>query len=209
MGKADKEKSRQSDSVIGLNLRRATESAEARESEGQAVDEVTIQTAQTSAADAESLAAIEQERNEYYDLLLRKQAEFENYRKRIVRDREESRTALRAEIIGELLPIVDASEKGVEAMKADNVPESCLPYLEGYELLLRQLQTFLDKHEVTAVPGVGSTFDPNVHEAVLREVTRDYAESEIVEEYRKGYLIGDRLVRPSQVKVAVWPEEAD
>ena len=209
MARFDKGRSRQSDSVIELNLRRAAEDSHPPEPETQAAGETGVDPEETGLVEAEALATIEKERNEYYDLLLRKQAEFENYRKRTARERDESRTALRAEILAELLPIVDASEKGIAAIKADGVPETCEPFLEGYELLLRQLQNFLEKYEVTAVPGVGSTFDPNIHEAVQREVTLDYRDNEVVEEYRKGYLIGERLLRPSQVKVAVWPEEAE
>ncbi len=209
MAKSDKGKSRQSDSVIGLNLRQASEDSQVLESDNTPVDSQPDEAVVTQAGESNPLATIERERNQYYDLLLRKQAEFENFRKRTAREREDTRTMIRAEILGELLPIVDASEKGMEAMKAQNVPESCLAFQDGYELLLRQLQNLLEKFEVTPVPGVGSTFDPNVHEAVLREVTKDFSENEIVEEYRKGYLIGDRLLRPSQVKVAVWPEEAE
>jgi molecular chaperone GrpE len=209
MGKSDRGKSRQGDSVLGLNLRQASDNLEAPKSENEAAESQPAEASVNEAGSSDALAAIEKERNEYYELLLRKQAEFENFRKRTAREREDTRTMIRAEIIGELLPIVDASEKGLEAMKAQDVPDGCLTFLEGYELLLRQLQSFLERFEVTPVPGVGSTFDPNVHEAVLREMSREFGENEVVEEYRKGYLIGDRLLRPSQVKVAVWPEEAE
>jgi len=154
-----------------------------------------------SEAETSVEATLRKERDEYYDLLLRKQAEFENYRKRVLREREELRTSARAEVIAELLPVVDACEKGLQAMQADSVPEPCRVYVDGYELLLRQLQSFLERHEVTEVPGVGSAFDPNVHEAIVSEVTQDQSHHQVVEEFRKGYLIGEKLLRPSQVKV--------
>ncbi len=151
--------------------------------------------------------AIQRERDEYYDLLLRKQAEFENYRKRVQRESEEARVAAQAEIIAELLTVIDACEKGLDSMRSEKPAETLDSFADGYELLLRQLKALLERYDVREVPGVGAEFDPNIHEAVNREVGRDFDENEIVEEYRKGYLIGERLLRPSQVKVAVWPDE--
>ena len=80
-------------------------------------------------------------------------------------------------------------------------------FVEGYELLLKQLKTILDRYEVSEIPGVGSVFDPNFHEAAIHEMSDDHEEGEIMEEYRKGYTIADRLLRPSQVKVAAPAED--
>lgn len=153
---------------------------------------------------ADPLDSLQKERDEYYDLLLRKQAEFENYRRRTSREREDSWAAAQAEVIRELLPIIDACEKGLESMPEDTQENS---YHHGYSLLLRQLKGVLEKFGVSEVSGEGSTFDPNLHEAVLREMSRAYAENEVIEEFRKGYQMGDRLLRASQVKVAVWPDD--
>lgn len=150
------------------------------------------------------IEALRRERDEYYDLLLRKQAEFENYRKRVNREREEERTAAQAEVLREMLPVLDAAEKGLEKLREAAGPDS--PYVEGFELLLRHLRGLLEKYGVREVPGVGADFDPTVHEAVVREVSDRLEENQVVEEYRKGYLIGEKLLRPSQVKVSVRPE---
>lgn len=150
------------------------------------------------------IEALRRERDEYYDLLLRKQAEFENYRKRVNREREEDRTAAQAEVLREMLPVLDAAEKGLE--KLCEAAGSDSPYVEGFELLLRHLRSLLEKYGVREVPGVGAEFDPTIHEAVVREVSDRLEENQVVEEYRKGYLIGERLLRPSQVKVSVRPE---
>jgi len=154
----------------------------------------------------DELSSVCKERDEYFDLLARKQAEFENYRRRIEKEKAEIRVMAQSEVIREVLAVIDACEKGLESLlEADS--DASGVFVEGYELLLKQLTSLLDKFEVTEVPGVGMTFDPNVHEAVLRDVSPDYEEGEILEQYRKGYLIKDRLLRPSQVRVAVPPEE--
>lgn len=158
---------------------------------------------ESSIPETQAEDVLKKERDEYYDLLLRKQAEFENYRKRVLREREETRINARADVIAELLPVVDACEKGLEAMQSKSVPEPCRVFVDGYELLLKQLRSFLEKHEVKEVPGVGSDFDPNIHEAVVSEIADDQNREQVIEEFRKGYLIGERLLRPSQVKVAI------
>jgi len=151
--------------------------------------------------------AIKRERDEYYDLLLRKQAEFENYKRRVNKEKSELRKAVKIELLRDLLPVLDACEKGLDSMKKEGSGTVDEAFIAGYELLLRELKAILEKNEVTQVPGVGESFDPSVHEAVVREMTRDFEEGEILEEFRKGYQVEDRLLRPSQVKVAVWPEE--
>lgn len=153
-----------------------------------------------------TIEEMRRERDEFYDLLLRKQAEFENYRKRVAREREETRTAAWGEVLKEILAVVDACEKGVETLK-ENEAESTDAYLQGYQLLLKSLKGVLDRFGVEEVPGPGSTFDPTIHEAVIRETDQERRDGEILEEYRKGYTIKGRLLRPSQVKVSVRPQE--
>jgi molecular chaperone GrpE len=149
---------------------------------------------------------VSRERDEYLDLLTRKQAEFENFRRRVEKEKADIRVLAQSEVIREVLAVVDACETGLVSLcEADSADSEV--FLEGYELLLKQLKSLLDKFEVTEVPAVGKLFDPNVHEAVVREVSPDHEEGEVLEQYRKGYLIRDRLLRPSQVRVAVQPEE--
>jgi molecular chaperone GrpE len=146
------------------------------------------------------------ERDEFLDLLQRKQAEFENYKRRVDREKSELRFSVRSELIEQILDVVDACEKGLESL-CENESEELGSFVEGYELLQKQLKTILDRYEVSETPGVGSPFDPNLHEALIRETTDDHEEGEILEEYRKGYTMGDRLLRPSQVKVAAPAED--
>lgn len=158
----------------------------------------------------QTIESLQKEKDEYYDLLLRKQAEFENFRKRVLKEKEEERLAGHAEILRELLPVVDACEKGLESMESHPSDDPTLEtYRQGYELMLKRVKVVLDKFQVAETPGVGSQFDPRVHEAVSREVTSEHSDGEILEQFQKGYTIGNRLLRPAQVKVAVQPVESD
>ena len=158
--------------------------------------------------EAGALEALRRERDETEDLLLRKQAEFENYRKRVRKERAEQRLVAQAEVFEELLPTLDALEKGLDSMKEAQEDSGLETYLQGYELVLQEIRSVLEKFEVTEIPGQGTLFDPNVHEAVLREVTSNHEDGEILDEFRKGYRIQHRLLRPAQVRVAIQPDEA-
>ena len=155
----------------------------------------------------EALGDLAKQRDKYYDLLLRKQAEFDNFRKRTEKNRFEARLQGQADLVLELLPVLDACTKGLETMSAADPDPALTPYLEGYRLLAEQIQAVLEKFQVTTAPGVGSQFDPRVHEAVLREFTREHEEGTVIEEYRPGYLIRDKLLRAAQVKVAMPPPD--
>jgi molecular chaperone GrpE len=168
-----------------------------------------VDLSETKATDQEpedELASVCKERDEYLDLLTRKQAEFENYRRRVEKEKADIRMMAQSSVIREVLHVIDACETGLESLLEADASDSEV-FVEGYELLLKQLISLLDKFEVSEVPGEGAAFDPNVHEAVVRDVSPDHQEGEILEQYRKGYLIKDRLLRPSQVRVAVQPEE--
>ena len=155
----------------------------------------------------ETIEILRKEKEEHLDLLLRKQAEFENYRKRVAKEKEQLRLTAQASVLGELLPVLDALEKGLHSLPAAPGDSELEAYREGYELMFKEVQSVLRKFAVIKIPGVGAPFDPNIHEAVVREITTRYKEGEILDEYRKGYKLKDRLLRPSQVKVAVHPVE--
>lgn len=151
------------------------------------------------------LQEVEESRNEFRDLLQRKQAEFENYRKRVLREREDVRASARVEVLKHLLPVLDAAEKGLEGLPDPEGNTLLEGYLEGYQLLLREVRSVLERFGVEPVEGPGQHFDPNLHEAVLTEETDQHEDGVILEEFRRGYRCGDQLLRPSQVKVAVRP----
>ena len=146
-----------------------------------------------------AVANLERERDEFKDLLLRKSAEFENYRKRTDRERASFIETAAAGILEELLPLLDDLER---ALKAEAGSEGSDAYRRGVELIHRQLTDLLRKRGVKPIEAVGVDFDPNYHQAVAHEPVEGRREGEIVEEFRRGYMLGDRLLRPSMVKVA-------
>jgi molecular chaperone GrpE len=169
----------------------------------------TNNTTNTAAADQEPEAPaagsgveaseLQRQRDEYYDLLLRKSAEFDNYRKRTERDRQSQYEAAAAAVMEELLPLVDDLER---ALKADPGSEGADAYRKGVELISQQLQEVLRKRGVRPIDALGADFDPHFHQAVAYDAAEGHRDGEIIEEFRRGYMLGDRLLRPSMVKVA-------
>ena len=157
----------------------------------------------------EMLESTAKKRDEYYDLLLRKQAEFENFRKRTDKVRADAYFQAQSEIVLELLPILDACEKGLETMSSKDSDQGLRPYKEGYRFFLEQMNLVLEKFQIKPVCGVGTQFDPNIHEAVLQEFTQEQDEGTILEVFRKGYLIKNKLLRAAQVKVAMSSANKD
>ncbi len=150
-------------------------------------------------APAGDVAEIQRRRDEYYDLLLRKSAEFDNYRKRVERERQTLSDAAAANMIEELLPLVDDLER---ALEADAGTEAGDAYRRGVELIHQQLGDILRKRGVRPIEALGADFDPYYHQAVAHESAAGRREGEVIEEFRRGYMLGDRLLRPSMVKVA-------
>ena len=148
-------------------------------------------------ADAGERSELQQQRDEYYDRLLRKTAEFDNYRKRIDRERQAVNDAAAADLIRELLPLLDDFERALAAPSSD-----ADVYRRGIELMHRQLMDLLRKRGVEPIEAIGADFDPHVHEAVTHEPAAGHREGEVIGELRRGYTLGDRLLRPSMVKVA-------
>ena len=143
-------------------------------------------------------AQLQKERDDYYDRLLGLTAEFDNYRKRVERDRREAGERASAAVFEHLLPTIDDFERALSA-EADPAAE---PYRKGVELIYRQMLDFLKKRGVTPIEALGADFDPNFHQAVIHETSDAHREGEVMEELQRGYMLGDRLLRPAMVKVA-------
>ena len=122
-------------------------------------------------------------------------AEFENFKKRSLKEREGLYNSVLADIILEMLPAMDNLEN---AMKAECKDEN---YKQGIELVYKQFKDFLEKNGVQEIPAIGETFDPSVHEAVSSVQDDTKGAQEIVQEYRKGYKIGSKVIRHSMVVV--------
>lgn len=158
-------------------------------------DDIATGPAGPAAADAEALG---RERDEYKDLLLRKSAEFDNYRKRVERERREMAQYAASEVLEGLLPILDDFERALAAPAG----ASADGYRRGVELIYKQLAEFLARRGVTPIEAVGSRFDPTLHEAVTYEERPGHEDGEVIDEIRRGYKHGERLLRAAMVKVA-------
>jgi len=156
-------------------------------------------------ADAEELAAAYEkavaEKRDLHERLLRQQAELENMRKRLQREKEEFQQHATADLVRSLLPALDGFERALKHRDA-GVPEQ---YTQGIELIYRQMLEVLGRAGLTAVETEGKTFDPHVHQAVETVEDAKRRDHEIVEELQRGYKLKQRLLRPSIVKVAVHP----
>jgi molecular chaperone GrpE len=145
-------------------------------------------------------AQLQKERDEFYDLLLRTRADFDNYRKRVERERLEQGESAAAELLHDLLPIVDDLERAL-ATPAE-ASAGAEGYRRGVELIHRQLMELLRQRGVAPIEALGTDFDPHRHQAVAHGPVPGRREGEVIEEYRRGYMLGNRLLRPSMVKVA-------
>src|SRR5215510_8741499 len=146
----------------------------------------------------DALAEMKRERDELQDRWLRKSAEFDNYRKRVERERREQADHAVVNLLQDLLAVVDDFDL---ALTVEAGPEA-EGYRKGVELIHAKLYDFLKKRGVTPIDAVGADFDPNVHQAVMHEASPDHREGEVIGELRKGYMLGDRLLRPAMVRVA-------
>jgi len=142
------------------------------------------------------LEELRRERDALQDRLLRTAAEFDNYRKRMDRERRELADYTAGEAIKDLLPIIDNLERALQASAQDD------PLRKGVELIHKQMVEMLRKRGVTPIEALGADFDPNVHEAVTHEESDQHREGEVMEELQRGYKVGERLLRPAMVKVA-------
>jgi len=150
----------------------------------------------------ERLAALEAERDEYLNDLKRVAAEFENYRKRVLRDQESLVARAHERLVKELLPVLDDLERALAA--AEEHEEAKLE--EGVRLVHRELDDALAREGLAEIETDGQ-FDPHVHEALLSQPSSE-EEGTVIEVVQKGYKLGDRVLRPARVVVAA-PQEAD
>ena len=153
-------------------------------------------------AEAAGLEAKEKELKETYDRLLRTTAEFENYKKRMTREMDEFRKYANQSLLRELLSIVDHIELALQAAGGAGSEKTIA---DGLGLTLKELTRILEKFNVTPVESTGQPFNPEVHEAILREHSDSLPENAVVREMQKGYMINGRLLRPALVVVAARP----
>jgi molecular chaperone GrpE len=145
----------------------------------------------------DEILELRKERDALHDRLLRQAADFDNYRKRVDRERKDSAQYAAVDFVQDLLPVIDDFERALQtgAPGAES-------YRQGLEIIHRALIDMLRKRGVTPIEAVGTDFDPQVHQAVSYEEAPDRRDGEVIEEFRRGYQLGDRLIRPAMVKVA-------
>ena len=141
------------------------------------------------------------EKKELFDRLVRKQAELENVRKRVEREKEDFLQHATMGLIRALLPTLDALERGLK-QREESIPEK---FYAGMELIHRELLDVLKRAGLAAVESEGKAFDPHVHQAVETVETEEFEDQAVVEELQRGYKLKQRLLRPAIVKVAVAP----
>lgn len=146
---------------------------------------------------------LRREKQDLFERLLRKQAELENFRKRMKREKEDFLQHATADLVRALLPTLDAFERALKHHD-ENLPAE---YYQGIELIYRELLEVLGRAGLTVLETVGKKFDPHLHQAVETVESDEHPDHEIIEELQRGYKLKQRLLRPAIVKVAVAPQE--
>jgi molecular chaperone GrpE len=153
----------------------------------------------TSLATDSDFQKLQAERDSLLDRLARMQAEFENARRRTVKEQQDYRDYAAADTIKSLLPVLDSFERAV-TVKAD-----AAEFRNGVELIYKQLQSVLEKLSLQPIKAKGEPFNPHLHEAIEMVDTTDVPDHEVIEELQRGYKLKDRLLRPAMVRVARNP----
>ncbi len=142
--------------------------------------------------------AKEAQAGEYLELLKRVKADFDNYRKRMLREQTRLTELAAESIISKLLPLADNLERALKAAENNSDFESLR---DGVRIVYEQLQKIFEEEDVKVIDPQGDIFDPNCHEAVVQEVSQDFEDETVLEVMQKGYMIKDKLLRPAMVKV--------
>jgi molecular chaperone GrpE len=159
--------------------------------------------ADTARANAE-LARLAADLDELRQTLLRRQADFDNYRKRIEKERTEDSKRATARVVEGLIPVIDGFEHALAAHREAEYEN----YRKGFELIYKQLLEHLAKLGVERLDPVGKPFDPHLHQAVDRAETKDHEDGTILQVFQPGYVFHGRILRPAMVRVAVHPNPA-
>jgi molecular chaperone GrpE len=143
--------------------------------------------------------------DEYWDRLLRVSADFENFKKRAARERQEAMRFANESLLTKLIPVLDHFEAALAAANSETAPASPDAFKQGVSLIYNQLRSLLGEAGLEEISADGQAFDPTLHEAVAQEETPDHPEGQVVRQLRKGYKLRERLLRPASVVVARAP----
>ncbi|MBM7554713.1 nucleotide exchange factor GrpE [Thalassobacillus pellis] len=144
------------------------------------------------------LEKLKQEKDELQNRLLRLQADYDNFRRRSLKERESDRKYKSQELVTELVPVLDNFER---ALKVEVSGDSAKGFVDGMKMVYQQFKTALEKEGVEEIPAEGEEFDPHLHQAVMQVSDQSYESNVVIEEMQKGYRLKDRVIRPAMVKV--------
>lgn len=145
-----------------------------------------------------------EENKKLVETIARQKAEFDNYRRRTLKEKDQVREAAKEDVIARLLPVLDNFERAIQS--AGQVPEAA-SIRQGVEMIAVQFMGVLEADALKRIPALGSQFDPNLHEAIAVEEREDVPENEVIEVMLPGYTLGERVIRPAMVKVAKAPQK--
>lgn len=148
------------------------------------------------------MAGLQADLDRFRDLAMRSQADFENYKKRCAREKEQAIKYANKDLLERLVAIVDNFELGLEAARGEG---EASPIYSGLSLVLKQLNDFLAENGLQPIEAVGEKFDPNLHQAIAHEPSEKFPEETVIRQTRRGYRFKDRLLRPSSVVVSSGP----
>jgi molecular chaperone GrpE len=158
--------------------------------------------AKADATEEDNPGDLQGDLDRFRDLALRSQADFENYKKRSAREKEEAIKYANSTLLERLIPIVDNFDLGLEAARSDGEQS---PVFSGMSMVLKQLMDFLTDQGLQPIDATGKKFDPNLHEAIAHEPSEKFPEGVVIRQTRRGYRLKDRLLRPSSVVVSSGP----
>jgi molecular chaperone GrpE len=172
--------------------------AEEKDSGSPLKNDAAAPTAETASAE-DDCDGLQADLDRFRDLALRSQADFENYKKRSAREKEEAIKYANSSLLEKLIAIVDNFELGLEAARAEGEKS---PVFSGMSMVFKQLMDFLADSGLQPIDATGQKFDPNLHEAIAHEPSEKFPEGIVVRQTRRGYKLKDRLLRPSSVVVS-------
>lgn len=158
---------------------------------------------ETPESAGEQVQKLQAEKQELMNMLVRRQADFENYRKRVEKERHQDRHRGVEVLVESILPVLDAFDRALDGA-GDSAPAE---YITGFEMIRRQLSDLLAKQGLKRIESVGKEFNPHFHHAIEQVETHQYADGTVIAEMQPGYVFHERVLRPAMVRVASHPGE--
>lgn len=189
--KIDRNAEMDSEAAETADVEHKQEAEETSEAEGKAAEEAQGDPAEVKEARAQA--------EELQQRLLRAQADFDNFRRRTVKEKEELAQYASSKLVTQLLPVLDNFERALAAAQTGSEEQS---FVKGVDMIFRQFMQVLEQEGVKAMNAVGEPFNPEFHQAIMQVESEEHEEGTVVEEVQKGYMLKDRVLRPAMVKVS-------